>query len=540
MAYLTGDIINVYECDRVKKPQISPLDIVFTSEPHSVKNAVAVKTIIPKWINDNLKKNNNFHIISYSKKFAKMLNVYLQGIGLNNELCTTETKKTFNNNYNNIGTNFSTGVDIEKEGDLLIIIFPSKYSDELVKGDEGIFYDGLPTILQAMARLRHKGRILLVISPLKVVIDDPLTRELLNAIPYYKTHSRTEDTVKFVEETFLNDEKKVLMAYVSRRKEKVLEESRRYQLDIENDNIKRPKIQFPNEETFILERGQEYLKYRNYKSGKYITPYVLWAAVNDQFLNCSLDTVYYTNKVQSRLNLSKGNIIDEISEYVKYSEENVSSKSFVEYYDKVLTQLFIKAQYDTTSVVKLYLDGNLLNRKQIQTNNTIYFGIVGSYFRQMGYPFTKPDKESYLTLMLTENILPELESKLDLKYGHHYYALREIITDFMGEHQNQSYTQGEIIRLPFFNEKVTKQINELHCNLIKEDPILNILSKIGSFWGVSTGDGEVKFESVIKLFSDYYLELGPPGGKRKQRQINSSILAKSVTIDNMYTNRVQV
>lgn len=539
LAYLTRDNIHILECDRIKKPQLSPLDIVFTSEPHSVKSANAVKTIIPKWIKDNLRQNNNFHIISYSKKFAKMLNVYMQGVGISSVLLTSETKKNFNENNNNIGTNFSTGVNIEKEGDLLIIIFPSKYNDELVKGEEGIFYDGLPTILQSMARLRAVGRILLIIPPMNVVINDGAIKNLINRIPYYRAIIN-EGELKFEKETFLKDEKEDLKRHIHPVNTKYKEESDRYNSDVKNSVVSRPEIQYPNEETFILERGQEYLKYKNNKSGKYITPYVLWAAVHDQFLNCSLDTVYYTHKVVSKLELSKENIIDEICDYVKYSKDIMSSMSFVEYYDKVLAQLFIKTQYDTTSVVRVYLDGNLLNRKQIQTNNTIYFGIVGSYFRQMGYPFTKPDKDSYLTLMLTENILPELESKLDLSYGHYYYILRAIITDFMSEYQNQSYTQGEIIRLPFFNEKVTLQINELHDYLKKEDPILHGLSKIGSFWSVPAEDGVVKLESVIKLFIDYYLELSKPKGKTKQRQIERSVLSKSASIDHNYINRAQV
>lgn len=543
LAYLTDDNINVIQCDRIKRPQISPLDIVFTSESHSVKSASAIKTIIPKWIKEYLSDSNNFHIISYSKKFAKMLNTYLQGKGLSSVLLTSETKKTFNEHNNHIGTNFSTGVDIEKEGDLLIVIFPSKYNDELVKGEEGIFYDGLPTILQAMARLRHKGRILVIISPMKVVINDNPSKELLGKIPYYNNFLIKDDKIRFVKETYLSDEKEVLLGYINRRNEKFSQESKRYQEDVQNDGVTRPQIQYPNKDTFILERGQEFLKFSNYKSGKYITPYVLWAAVHDQFLNCSLDTVYYLNKEVSKLSLSSENIIDKICSYVSYRENTISSMSFTEYYDKVLEQFFIQTQHDKTSVVKVYLDGKLLNRNQIQTSTKIYFGIVGSYFRQIGYPFTNPDRESYLTLMLTEKIRPEIEELLETKKCSLYYvALKNIISDFKEQYQRQSFTQGELTKLSFFSEKVVKEIDDIHKQLKIEDPIIYKLSKIGSFWDIVRGNGEEDHQRVVKTFLNHYITLGEPSGKFRRRQVMSSLLDKSVALDDsyIYTPKVRV
>lgn len=543
LAYLTDDNINVIQCDRIKKPQISPLDIVFTSESHSVKSASAIKTIIPKWIKEYLSDSNNFHIISYSKKFAKMLNTYLQAKGLRSELLTSETKKTFNENNNHIGTNFSTGVDIEKEGDLLIAIFPSKYNDELVKGEEGIFYDGLPTILQAMARLRHKGRILVIISPMKVVINDNPSKELLGKIPYYNNFLIKDDKIRFVKETYLSDEKEVLLGYINRRNEKFSQESKRYQEDVQNDGVTRPQIQYPNKDTFILERGQEFLKFSNYKSGKYITPYVLWAAVHDQFLNCSLDTVYYLNKEVSKLSLSSENIIDKICSFVSYRENSISSMSFTEYYDKVLEQFFIQTQHDKTSVVKVYLDGKLLNRNQIQTSTKIYFGIVGSYFRQIGYPFTNPDRESYLTLMLTEKIRPEIEELLETKKCSMYYvALKNIISDFKEQYQRQSFTQGELTKLSFFSEKVVKEIDDIHKQLKIEDPIIYKLSKIGSFWNIVRGNAEEDHQRVVKTFLNHYITLGEPSGKFRRRQVMSSLLDKSVALDDsyIYTPKVRV
>ncbi|MBK8547919.1 MAG: hypothetical protein IPL63_11285 [Saprospiraceae bacterium] len=41
-----------------------------------------------------------------------------------------------------------------------------------MKGADGIFSDGLPSILQAVARLRKKGRILFTIPPVKYAIKD--------------------------------------------------------------------------------------------------------------------------------------------------------------------------------------------------------------------------------------------------------------------------------------------------------------------------------------------------------------------------------
>ena len=273
LAYSTNDVINIYESKRIKQIEVSPLDIIFYPNKYDKKDLSLLGGFIKDWVNRFKSDTTNFHILSYSRKLAEEL----EKLDLleNKNLVTGLSKLPFDENLNNIGTSFSTGINIDREGDLFIILLPCKYSDDLVKGDEGIFYDGLPSILQAVARLRKKGRILFVIPPMQKVINTTNTKalfDILNSIEYYPLKSGD-----FVKEDFLIDEKGKLEKILAKSKEKVKKEIKSYENNIKSEHrkhVQRPEIQFPNDSTFILERGQEYLKYTNYKSGKYITPYI--------------------------------------------------------------------------------------------------------------------------------------------------------------------------------------------------------------------------------------------------------------------------
>ncbi|MBK6785207.1 MAG: hypothetical protein IPG79_16740 [Saprospiraceae bacterium] len=135
-----------------------------------------------------------------------------------------------------------------------------------------------------------------VVPPMKAIIDDDATLRLMNTIPFYNQEHIILSDIKIVKEQFLDKEKNIFHSILEKKTNLVKKEIERYNDDVVNDKkngIYRPVIQFPERDTSILERGHEYLKNSSYKSGKFITPYVIWAAVNNQYINCKFDVVYY-------------------------------------------------------------------------------------------------------------------------------------------------------------------------------------------------------------------------------------------------------
>ncbi|MBK8549486.1 MAG: hypothetical protein IPL63_19760 [Saprospiraceae bacterium] len=111
--------------------------------------------------------------------------------------------------------------------------------------------------MQAVARLRKKGRILFTIPPVKYSIKDAPTLSFLKAIPVVDNIALKTET-----ERFLKKEKSLLADIITEKKLGIKKEEQRYNQDINEEvkEIKRPDIQFPSDDTFILERGQEFLK----------------------------------------------------------------------------------------------------------------------------------------------------------------------------------------------------------------------------------------------------------------------------------------
>ncbi|MBK8347148.1 MAG: hypothetical protein IPL08_05810 [Saprospiraceae bacterium] len=93
--------------------------MVFFPDLYSLKNYSDLVQFLNVWINENITGNAHFHIICYSKKLATLIYKELEQKHSNTQLLTSETKKNnaeFDQYKNNIGTNFTTGVDISNPG----------------------------------------------------------------------------------------------------------------------------------------------------------------------------------------------------------------------------------------------------------------------------------------------------------------------------------------------------------------------------------------------------------------------------------------
>lgn len=479
MAYMTDDKINIYETERTKKKVVSLLDMAFFPYKFPKDRINDLSLFLNEYLEKNITNSDkqNFHIICYSRKIAELL--YKNLFKSDNFfftysktfLLTSYSDDKYIEGFNHIGTNFSTGVDIKKEGDILIIIFPFKYKDEDVKGEEGIFYDGLPSILQSVARLRSKGRILFIIPPMKAYIKDDLTDELFSKMYTYKKKDddRKKEKLKEVPEDFLKDEKKILEKYINRRNNAIVKEQESYMNLIKNEkNITRPEIQFPSKDTFILERGQEFIKYRIYKSGKYITPYVVWAAMNDQYVNCSLENVYHFIRLNHYIS------VDNISEHLKATlYKDALDSNFSEFYGdakKELTQFHVDDK-----IVKIKIKKN-------EDNKILSINAVDVFWRIVSYYYS--NKTSFTISSLGDYYKFCINDRKD-KIGESYKKLKIIINHInicLGEqvlYEKDALSDDKIVR---FEDEVREVIASIKNH---DQVVCTYLKNKNAFWNIN-------------------------------------------------------
>lgn len=125
----------------------------------------------------------NIDILSYSKKLCKKIqendnplgNILRERFGDLRD-CTSNLEANqvtddedpsvnrYDNEYCNIGTNFKSGVSIEKENHAFIIILPTD-SGTPYGALNGIFSDGVNSVIQAVARQRNPGEIHIFLRP---------------------------------------------------------------------------------------------------------------------------------------------------------------------------------------------------------------------------------------------------------------------------------------------------------------------------------------------------------------------------------------
>jgi len=271
IAYNTSDKIHIIEAPRVKKAIQGNLKLYFCKDTYSSNNLTELDFI--QYIaeeNEKSKTYNNLQILSYSKKLSTALyNKDFWGdlnysLNLTVSDTNTATKREFDRNQTNIGTTFKTGVNI-RDNDLLIIILPLIFSSGIKQiGEEGIFQDGLPSILQSVARLRGAGDIIVFIPPVKHLLGE--SYDVLIDKPYIQLFEPINT------ETYnpINEEFKLLENFYNNYTAPIKEE-----IEKDKNDKGRPSIQFPELDNFILNRGQDFLVYSKLSSGKYAYPLLL-------------------------------------------------------------------------------------------------------------------------------------------------------------------------------------------------------------------------------------------------------------------------
>lgn len=274
VAELTQKRVRILEAGPTKQQTQARLYLHVTNESYSEKNLAALAGL--RAVIDG-RSSKTVNILTGSKGLAEALthpskaNTYHESdndevvqavLSLKPVLVTADTSNAFQEGRNHVGTTFKTGVDITNPESILVIVLPCipKQSSDLE--GYGIFSEGASALLQAVGRLRNGGEVHVFMNDPGIYLKgcNPFSTQLSQT---YRAFNEGYDLLRTVVDTH------------ARRTV---------------DGVTAEKGVFTYK--FLVE-SQKYLTGRQLSYGKRLSPYVLWAALNDQFPNATLQGITY-------------------------------------------------------------------------------------------------------------------------------------------------------------------------------------------------------------------------------------------------------
>lgn len=324
-------------------------------------------------------KESSFDMLVYSKDLInKFLKRTRTESSSKNEVCdllypiqfiinkcySDPFNKSANRKYNpkliNIGTNFSTGVNIEDKNHNFVIILPKTLNIDFVN-NKGVFSDGPISIIQSLARQRKKGNIY-------IFLEYPLNLEV-DSLPY--TNEKNGILVDFISKNLTSDNESILFTDYNKQS---LELKSTYRALVNKVKSIKPKIssldrsgmnylKYPSREEFILSKGEKHLN-NNFFSG-HLSTYVTWAALTNQFLNCTLKSINMNHVIS----FNSDYLIAEFMEYVIHNTLGVigfSGNADLGFYNK------FKLEFSETSNREILIDRNEIDTNKRKELHLIY------------------------------------------------------------------------------------------------------------------------------------------------------------------------
>lgn len=178
LSELTDFKLKIIESKRtIYKEKQSELYLHFSSDYNFTTNTPEIKNILTELV----ARDKKIDVLCYSKNLAKnilnkkeelgdlLINKFGELKNCTSELITNqrpeneEPKNQYDETKCNIGTNFKTGVSIEKENHAFVVIMPPRATRLWFRNRYGIFSGGINSVIQALARQRTKGEIHVVL-----------------------------------------------------------------------------------------------------------------------------------------------------------------------------------------------------------------------------------------------------------------------------------------------------------------------------------------------------------------------------------------
>ncbi len=364
LSKLTDNKIQILESKREVINEQSRLFLHFTSS-YNTSNHTPISQLVRQLI----REDKNIDILCYSKKLCKKLldpntepgNLLTEKFGTlrdctsnleDNQNNTDEDISTnrYDNNFCNIGTNFKSGVSINKENHAFIIILPPKSKGPYFSNN-GIFTEGINSVIQSIARQRTIGEI-------HIILPHPILMDY-NSL----TEMSEEQKIQFIQayNTIAIDPSRIRNRNgVSTLPVKYIPFSEHFNI-ISNKYselitrlmipyLNNPNLNIPDLYDYIMENGEMILTLEGFL-GKNLSSFVTYSAFTNQFYNARLAGLYYAPELDE----------EEFREFIRiaYEEYNEDSNNthkhlsvkYRELRDKIIGS--IPLSYDSNTVAKL-------------------------------------------------------------------------------------------------------------------------------------------------------------------------------------------
>jgi len=349
LSLLTDRKISVFEGDRIKAKKRADINLNILPRSYSFsKNNQLQKLLIQK-IHYYHHLGKRVNIITSTKAFAESLHdahkdlfklvtsmegrqTSVEGMRILN-LLTGDTDVEFDKNENNIGTAFQTGVDIEDGESVLIVIFPHINEQKNSFNYYNIFSAGTSSIIQTIGRMRNGGLIEMFIYDTTTELGN--TMELIDGAIF--TEKKIADYFPLNEE-FVKVKAKYhqLISPITNEiyeMENVLGISGDADVVLENKN--KFGFWYPNFYEFLINSKRAKLLFEEPAFGNGISPYVLWACLNQQFANAELKNIKFYEAQVYICELTTENCEEQFSEIIQLVNTSLSKQKFRDIMDDV-------------------------------------------------------------------------------------------------------------------------------------------------------------------------------------------------------------
>lgn len=584
LAELTDKKIQILEAERKCIPsKQSKLYLYFDNATNYTNDNGNLINIIENTLN----KEMDIDILCYSKKLCKSIiknkqegagkllydkygdniNDCTSGLVDNSRVNRDYNKGRFNNEKCNIGTNFISGISIEKENHAFILILPPVITKGDFKSSYGIFSGGINTIIQGLARKRKVGEIHIILpKPTNFDFESfPFNKtqklkfkKFFEPLQYQKTRSSENgitDT-KRIEWTSLNNQNSLLQDYYSNELKANVEDCIEYVSANSKNRTDLVRLQFPEYKLFKLENGEDYLTSKYKFLGLDLSGYICYAAATNQFVNCSWNGSnikpiqnFKINKLQYLFEKFfkdyfnedwVNSLISNVSNFYSYFEirNSIFNEFRVKFYDSnndyIYLRPFENKQFETQLIAfiqrKLYRNNKDFTSKYTDSNG---------YFED--FPFTRGD---YFRNCISHAIaIEEVPENLSLDTKELIIAY-QIMNDFRSRmflsRQNvivKKENLSVISNSPkntFFSESDCQSFEFMINTLINKD--IMISNEIFDFKNSFIRNENESIEKKIKTFYNYLktdmFESFQKKIKNKQLKGNFAVITKINEIPN--------
>ncbi|MCT3692607.1 DEAD/DEAH box helicase family protein [Elizabethkingia anophelis] len=309
LAELTDNKVQIIESERVIFPEKQSKLYLHYNRTPSYKFDDDTLCLLVKQLID---RGKDIDILSFSSKLAKEIhentttgvgqilfdkygdiNLCISDLQDNTRQYRQEPENRYNPQKCNVGTNFKTGVSIEKENHAFIIILPPSGARDSFKSMHGIFTDGINSIIQSLARQRIQGEIHIMLPPPHKFNYETLPFDEEEKHNYFKNfyenivNHRSNVEVDYIP---VNSQQDLInLFYENELKANVLNE---IEFIGSNSRSGALRLEFPSLDLYKLYIGEKYLYSKFEFFGKDLSSYVTYSAITNQFVNCRLESTF--------------------------------------------------------------------------------------------------------------------------------------------------------------------------------------------------------------------------------------------------------